>query len=85
MMRCAIMVFHECAQGGRSALLVAAEGGHTSAVEALVTAGADLEARNEVSRHSVSLLKVKTCSVVVRITLYLFSLYRGGWWMCAVS
>ena len=32
-----------------TALLVAAQGGHTSAVEALVAAGADVDARERVS------------------------------------
>ena len=55
-------------QSGTTALIAAAEGGHTSAVEALVAAGVDVNASDEVSRHSVALSKVKTYSVVVRIT-----------------
>ena len=42
-------------QSGRTALFSAAKGGHTSAVEALVAAGADVDARTTVSRHSVAL------------------------------
>ena len=49
-----------CAQDGKTALISAAERGHTSAVEALVAAGANVDASDRVSRHSVALLKVKT-------------------------
>ena len=79
------MVGGKCVQDGTTALIAAAEGGHTSAVEALVAAGANVNTSdNGVSQHSVALLKVRAYSIVVRITLYLFSLYHGGWWMCAV-
>ena len=44
----------ECVQGGRTALHLAAEGGHTSAVEALVAAGADVAAVDWVSYSSGS-------------------------------
>ena len=50
-----------------TALIKAAEGGHTSAVEALAAAGADVDASTRVSRHRVAVLKVKTYSVVVII------------------
>ena len=68
MWRCAILVFGEYVQNGESALHKTAANGHTSVLEALVAAGANVDASDGVSRHSVAVLKVKTYSVVVRIT-----------------